>query len=64
MSAGNFMRMAPVTAALSLVMLQNASVDTTGFWYAVASGALTSAVLGGIGLVILERGRRTAGATG
>lgn len=113
-TAGNFIRTVPITAALSLVMLQNASVDTTGFWYAVASGALTSAlgyvlwysvvpliksvtaatvqlsvpvivavggvlllgepitlrlvlasaaVLGGIGLVILERGRRTAGAT-
>ena len=112
-TAGNFMRTVPITAALSLVMLQNASVDATGFWYAVASGALTSAlgyvlwysvvpliksvtaatvqlsvpvivavggvlllgepitlrlvlasaaVLGGIGLVILERGRRTAGA--
>ena len=43
-TAGNFMRTVPITAALSLVMLGHASIDTAGFWYAVASGALTSAL--------------------
>jgi drug/metabolite transporter (DMT)-like permease len=43
-TAGNFMRTVPITAALSLVMLENASVDAAGFGYAVASGALTSAL--------------------
>lgn len=111
-TAGNFMRTVPITAVLSLVMLQRASIDAAGFWYAVASGALTSAlgyvlwysvvplirsvtaatvqlsvpvivavgavallgepitlrlvlasaaVLGGIGLVILEKSRHAAG---
>lgn len=110
-TAGNFMRTVPITAVLSLVLLKDASVDTAGFWYAIASGSLTSAlgyvlwysllpelkstsaatvqlsvpvivaiggvlllaepvtlrlvlasaaVLGGIGLVILERGRQVA----
>jgi drug/metabolite transporter (DMT)-like permease len=43
-TAGNFMRTVPITAALSLVMLGQANIDTAGFWYAVASGALTSAL--------------------
>jgi drug/metabolite transporter (DMT)-like permease len=43
-TAGNFMRTVPITAAVSLVMLGHASVDVAGFWYAVASGALTSAL--------------------
>lgn len=49
-TAGNFLRAAPVAMALSLFMLmfKGASLDTAGFWYALASGALTS----GIGYVI------------
>ena len=43
-TAGNFMRTVPITAALSLAMLGQASVDAAGFWYAVASGSLTSAL--------------------
>jgi drug/metabolite transporter (DMT)-like permease len=43
-TAGNFMRTVPITTALSLVMLGHFSVDAAGFWYAVASGALTSAL--------------------
>jgi len=43
-TAGNFMRTVPITAVLSLVMLGHASIDAAGFWYAVASGALTSAL--------------------
>jgi drug/metabolite transporter (DMT)-like permease len=43
-TAGNFMRTVPMAAALSLVMIGGASIDAPGFWYAVASGALTSAL--------------------
>lgn len=41
-TAGNFMRAVPVTTALTLLMLKDTSLDKEGFWYAVASGALTS----------------------
>jgi drug/metabolite transporter (DMT)-like permease len=47
-TAGNFLRAVPFSAALSGLMLNGASLDTAGFWYAVASGALAS----GIGYVI------------
>jgi drug/metabolite transporter (DMT)-like permease len=43
-TAGNFMRTVPITAVLSLVLLNDATVDRAGFWYAVASGSLTSAL--------------------
>jgi drug/metabolite transporter (DMT)-like permease len=47
-TAGNFLRAVPFSAALSVLTLAGASLDTAGFWYAVASGALAS----GIGYVI------------
>ena len=43
-TAGNFLRAAPVAMALSLFMLKGTSLDTAGFWYAVSSGALTSGI--------------------
>jgi len=43
-TAGNFLRAVPIAAALSLLMLNGASLDTAGFWYAVASGALASGI--------------------
>lgn len=43
-TAGNFLRAVPVAAVLSLLMLNGASLDTAGFWYAVASGALASGI--------------------
>lgn len=43
-TAGNFMRTVPITLALSLVMLHDFSIDPAGFGYAVASGAITSAL--------------------
>jgi drug/metabolite transporter (DMT)-like permease len=43
-TAGNFMRTVPITVVLSLVMINQASIDVAGFWYAAASGALTSAL--------------------
>jgi drug/metabolite transporter (DMT)-like permease len=47
-TAGNFLRAAPMAVVLSLLMLRGLSLDAAGVWYAVASGALTS----GIGYVI------------
>lgn len=43
-TAGNFLRAAPVAAALSLVTQDGASLDAAGFWYAVSSGALASGI--------------------
>lgn len=41
-TAGNFLRAAPIAAAVSVLMLNGASLDKAGFGYAVASGALAS----------------------
>ncbi len=45
-TAGNFLRAAPLAMALSLFMLgsKGTSLDAAGFCYAVASGALTSGI--------------------
>jgi drug/metabolite transporter (DMT)-like permease len=43
-TAGNFLRAVPIAAALSVVMLDGASLDNGGFWYAVASGAIASGI--------------------
>jgi drug/metabolite transporter (DMT)-like permease len=47
-TAGNFMRAAPMAVVLSLLMLSQpdarASLDMAGFGYALASGALTSGI--------------------
>lgn len=47
-TAGNFLRAAPIAAALSLLSHEAATLDGAGFWYAVCSGALAS----GLGYVI------------
>lgn len=41
-SAENFLRAALLSAGLSLLALQSIRLDTTGVWYAIASGALAS----------------------
>jgi len=41
-TAGNFLRAAPIAAALSVVMFSELSLDVAGIGYAVASGALAS----------------------
>ena len=41
-TAGNFLRAAPLAALLSVAMLHSASVDSAGAWYALASGAFAS----------------------
>jgi drug/metabolite transporter (DMT)-like permease len=43
-TAGNFLRAVPMSAALSMLMMDHTSVDSAGFWYAVASGALASGI--------------------
>ena len=41
-TAGNFLRAVPIAATLSLVTLQESSLDLAGFWCAALSGALAS----------------------
>ena len=41
-TAGNFWRAAIIAVALSIFMSRSISIDNTGVWFAVASGALTS----------------------
>jgi drug/metabolite transporter (DMT)-like permease len=43
-TAGNFLRAVPIATGLSLLMLNDATIDQAGFWYAVSSGALTSGI--------------------
>jgi drug/metabolite transporter (DMT)-like permease len=43
-TAGNFLRAVPIAAALSVLMLNGASLDSAGFWYAIASGVLASGI--------------------
>ena len=43
-TAGNFLRAAPISAALSVLMISGTSLDSAGFWYAVSSGALASGI--------------------
>ncbi|HEX2530307.1 MAG TPA: DMT family transporter [Burkholderiaceae bacterium] len=43
-TAGNFLRAVPIAAVLIATMHESAAVGNAGFWYAVASGALTSGV--------------------
>jgi len=43
-TAGNFLRAVPIAATLSIFMLNRSSLDTAGFWYAVASGAVASGI--------------------
>lgn len=43
-TAGNFIRAAPIAAAMSLLMLSDTTLDRAGVFYAIASGALASGV--------------------
>ena len=43
-TAGNFALTVPITLVLSLIMLPRLSFDALGCWYALASGAVTSAL--------------------
>jgi drug/metabolite transporter (DMT)-like permease len=43
-TAGNFLRTIPMALAVSLLMHDQVSISTAGFWWAVSSGALASAL--------------------
>ncbi len=43
-TAGNFLRAVPISAALSLLMFNGTSLDNAGFQYAVLSGAVASGI--------------------
>ena len=64
-TAGNFLRAAPVAVALSLCvfLIKGASLDTAGFCYAVASGAVTSGIGYAIWYTALPALRATTAAT-
>ena len=64
-TAGNFLRAAPVAIALSLCVLlvKGASLDAAGFGYAVASGALTSGIGYAIWYTALPALKATTAAT-
>jgi drug/metabolite transporter (DMT)-like permease len=62
-TAGNFLRAVPVAAALSILMLRDASLDSAGFWYAVSSGALASGIGYAIWYTVLPALKSTEAAT-
>lgn len=62
-TAGNFLRAVPVAAALSVLMLTDASLDIAGFCCAVASGALASGVGYAIWYTVLPVLKATKAAT-
>jgi drug/metabolite transporter (DMT)-like permease len=43
-TAGNFLRAVPISAALSIIMFNDISLDNAGIWYAISSGALASGI--------------------
>jgi drug/metabolite transporter (DMT)-like permease len=43
-TAGNFLRAVPIAVSLSLLFGRGTSLDATGLWYAVCSGALASGI--------------------
>ncbi len=62
-TAGNFMRTLPLTLGLSLIMVNSASLDGSGVWYGVMSGALTSGVGYAIWYRVLPMLKATSAAT-
>ncbi len=62
-TAGNFIRAAPIAAALSVLMFNHISVDVAGASYALASGALTSAIGYAIWYAALPTLKATSAAT-
>ena len=62
-TAGNFLRAVPIAAALSVLMLSGASLDSAGVRYAVASGALASGMGYAIWYTVLPALKATKAAT-
>lgn len=62
-TAGNFLRTAPISIILSALMLNGASWDIAGFWYAVSSGALASGIGYALWYTVLPALKATSAAT-
>jgi drug/metabolite transporter (DMT)-like permease len=62
-TAGNFLRAVPMAAAVSLVTIKGASLDTAGIGYAVASGALASGIGYSIWYSVLPALKATSAST-
>ena len=62
-TAGNFLRAAPLALAMCLLMLAHINLDSAGFLYAIASGALTSGVGYAIWYTVLPALKATHAAT-
>ncbi|TAL87386.1 MAG: DMT family transporter [Rhodanobacter sp.] len=62
-TAGNFLRAVPIAAGLSLLMLDQVSLDLAGVLYAVCSGALASGVGYAIWYTVLPALKATSAAT-
>jgi drug/metabolite transporter (DMT)-like permease len=62
-TAGNFLRALPMAAALSAVSPYGNLLDSSGFWYAAASGALASGVGYAIWYTALHGLKSTSAAT-
>ena len=62
-TAGNFLRAAPLALVLSLFMLKSASLDAAGTWLAIASGALTSGIGYAVWYGVLPALKATTAAT-
>lgn len=62
-TAGNFLRAVPFALVLSLLMIEFASVDTAGFYYAIASGALASGLGYAIWYTVLPALKNTSAAS-
>ena len=63
MTAGNFLRAAPIALLLSALMFSRTSVDSAGLWYALLSGALTSGIGYAIWYTALPAWKATHAAT-
>lgn len=62
-TAGNFLRAVPMAAAVSLITIKGASLDTAGIGYAVASGALASGIGYSIWYSVLPALKATSAST-
>lgn len=62
-TTGNFLRAAPFAVALSLIFVNRANLGGNGFWYAIVSGVLTSAIGYAIWYAALPHLKATTAAT-
>ena len=62
-TAGNFLRAVPMAAAVSLITINGASLDTAGISYAIASGALASGIGYSIWYSVLPALKATSAST-